>query len=383
MAFVVGAVIGAGAALVGSAISASAAGDAVDAQKQGAAEERAIQQQQLDYQKELQKPYTVAGTGALGLISTGLGIAPQVETRDQIRARLSGQNTGMGSNVSQNANNTANPFAKLGTTGGVFGSSTATPLNFQGVAGNAEQQLQARQILGLAGDNSSEANFRVNAYLQNNTNNQSQNATNPDLDAQVEAEYQKQLDAQKSAQNGSGFGEFNRDFTAADFDVNKDPGAVFRQQEAMKALQRTYAGSGNFLSGGALKGITKYNQDFASQEYGNAFDRFNVNKTNRFNRLASVANLGQTSANTVGNAGQNYANNVGNNATNLGNSIGSASLYGGRQLNNAVQSGANSISNYLGNRGGSADLYGSIANRNVIPTTSYGSGYADLSLGVF
>lgn len=333
--------------LLGGVIGSDAQSDAVDAQTNATNQSNALQREQFEYQKQIQQPYNTAGTGALGLISTGLGIAPQVETRDQIRARLSGQNTGQGNNAS---------FSNLGQP-----LQAQSPINYLGIIGTPQQQQQATEILGLQGDDSKEAKARINSYIQSMAStNQLQNANNPNLDAQVEAEYQKQLEAQKSAQGGAGFGEFNKDFTAQDFDVNKDPGAVFRQQEAMKALQRTYAGSGNFLSGGALKGITKYNQDFASQEFGNAFDRFNVNKTNRFNRLATVAGIGQTSANTVGNAGQNYANTVGNNATNLGNSIGSASLYGGRQLNNAVQSGANTISNYFQNRipAGNANIQG-------------------------
>jgi len=337
-----------GATLAGAAITASATGDAVDAQTNATNQANALEREQFEYQKQIQQPYNQAGVGALNLINTGLGIAPQVESREQIRARLSGQNTGQGNNTS--FSNLGQPLRNSSGVGGTFGDVNRFLNNPQQAQAEQQQAIQARQALGLSGDNSPEAQAKINAYLQSNGSNQSQNASNPDLDAQVEAEYQKQLDAQKSAQNGSGFGEFNKDFTAQDFDVNKDPSAVFRQQEAMKALSRTYAGSGNFLSGGALKGITQYNQDFASQEFGNAFDRFNVNKTNRFNRLASVANLGQTSANTVGNAGQNYANNVGNNATNLGNSIGSAALYGGRQLNNAVQSVGNSIGNYFNNR---------------------------------
>jgi hypothetical protein len=338
MAFVIGAVIGAGASLLGGAISAGATSDAIDAQTNASNQANALEREQFDYQKKIQQPYNTAGAGALGLISTGLGIAPQVETRDQIRARLNGQNGSIGSlgnpiNSSNQNNSQAIELQKqLDKLLPIINSNSSSNYSDQ-----AKEQYQkiSQQLQGLQAQDRQGNNY-------SNTNN--------NIDAQVETEYQKQLDAQKSAQNGSGFGEFNKDFTAADFDINKDPGAVFRQQEAMKALSRTYAGSGNFLSGGALKGITKYNQDFASQEFGNAFDRFNVNKTNRFNRLATVAGIGQTSANAIGNAGQNYANNVGNNATNLGNSIGSASLYGGRQLNNAVQSGANSISNYLQNR---------------------------------
>lgn len=346
MVFAVGAVIGAGAALVGTAITASSQSDAIEAQMQATREANKLERDQFEYQKELQKPYNTAGVGALGLISQGLGIAPQVETKEQIRARLSGQQV-LPNTTGQDLSNSNMPWAWGGNTDN---SNLNTQQRINNL--NAEYAQLSNSSSRTSDNRRASLEAERNRLFSQLAKEQKSNPqlSNTDLDAQVEAEYQRQLQAQQTAQNSAGFGEFNKDFTAQDFDVNKDPGAVFRQQEAMKALQRTYAGSGNFLSGGALKGITQYNQDFASQEFGNAFNRFNINKTNRFNRLATVAGLGQTSANTLGNAGQNFAQNVGNNATNLGNSIGSASLYGGRQLNNAIQQGANSISNYLSNR---------------------------------
>ena len=53
-----------------------------------------------------------------------------------------------------------------------------------------------------------------------------------------------------------------------------DPGYGFRMSEGMKALERSAAARGGLLSGATLKGIQRFGQDLASQEYTNAFNRY-------------------------------------------------------------------------------------------------------------
>ena len=73
--------------------------------------------------------------------------------------------------------------------------------------------------------------------------------------------------------------EFNRNFALSDF--NKDPGYQFRMDEGQHALESSAAARGGILSGGALKAIARYGQDYASGEYGAAYNRFNNNKNHR------------------------------------------------------------------------------------------------------
>ena len=88
----------------------------------------------------------------------------------------------------------------------------------------------------------------------------------------------------------------------------QDPGYGFRMSEGMKALERSAAARGGLLSGATLKGIERFGQDLASQEYTNAFNRY---QAERQARLQSLAGVGQTNAQQIGAAGQNYASNVG------------------------------------------------------------------------
>ena len=106
------------------------------------------------------------------------------------------------------------------------------------------------------------------------------------------------------------FGKYARDFSMSDFQA--DPGYAFRLSEGMKALDRQAAARGGLISGGALKAAARYGQNMASDEYQNAFNRYQTNRAAQLNPLQSMAGMGQTTANTLGQAGQNYATNAGN-----------------------------------------------------------------------
>lgn len=103
----------------------------------------------------------------------------------------------------------------------------------------------------------------------------------------------------------------------------QDPGYAFRISEGMKALERSAAARGGLLSGAAMKGIQRYGQDMASQEYMNAFNRYQVEREARLNPLQSLAGVGQTTANALAAGGRGFAGNVNQlammNMTNQGN----------------------------------------------------------------
>jgi len=141
-------------------------------------------------------------------------------------------------------------------------------------------------------------------------------------------------------------------------DVNKfltmDPGYAFRLGEGTKALERSAAARGGLLSGGTGKALTRYGQEFGSQEFQNAY-----------NRLANLANLGPSSAGVMSNLGTGYAgtaNQLGMtnaaNQANLALGLGNirASQYGtaGSALNTALNTDWNALNRRFG--GGGSDL---------------------------
>jgi len=90
-----------------------------------------------------------------------------------------------------------------------------------------------------------------------------------------------------------------------------DPGYGFRLAEGQKALDRQAAARGGLISGGALKAAQRYGQEMGSQEYTNAFNRYQTERQARLNPLQSLAGVGQTSVGQLGQAGQAMASGVG------------------------------------------------------------------------
>ena len=95
--------------------------------------------------------------------------------------------------------------------------------------------------------------------------------------------------------------------------MQADPGYQFRMDQGQKALQRQLSAGGKYFSGGALKDMQGFTQGLASQEFGNAFNRFQTDRQNRLNPLMGLAGLGQTSASQVGSQGVYTGNSIGNN----------------------------------------------------------------------
>lgn len=121
-----------------------------------------------------------------------------------------------------------------------------------------------------------------------------------------------------------------------------DPGYSFRMSEGMKALERSAAARGGLLSGAALKGIQRFGQDLGSQEYQNAFSRYQAERAARLGPLQSLAGVGQTTAQQIGEAGMRTATNIGE--TQMSGAAARASGYVGGA--NALTQGLGTYLNY-------------------------------------
>jgi hypothetical protein len=167
-------------------------------------------------------------------------------------------------------------------------------------------------------------------------------------------------------------GKYTKDFSMQDF--QQDPGYAFRIAEGMKALDRTAASRGGLLSGATLRGATRYGQDMASQEYQNAFNRYQTNRANQLNPLQSLMGSGQTAANQVGAAGQNYANQAGDAYMGAGNARASGYVGSANAWSNALGGVANTYNqNQMLNRllpqgggSGATPYYSSVSGGMVI-----------------
>jgi hypothetical protein len=86
-----------------------------------------------------------------------------------------------------------------------------------------------------------------------------------------------------------------------------DPSMEFRRKLGEQTTARMLNVGGGAISGNTLRGLEDYGQNLASTEYGNAFNRFQNERTNIYNTLANIAGMGQGAVNTGVTAGQNFA----------------------------------------------------------------------------
>jgi hypothetical protein len=145
----------------------------------------------------------------------------------------------------------------------------------------------------------------------------------------------------------------------------QDPGYAFRLSEGQKQLDRQAASRGGLISGGALKAATRFGQEMGSQEYTNAFNRYQIEREARLKPLQSLTGMGQTTASTLGTTGSNMAGNVGE--AYMGGANARASGYVGGA--NAITSG---LGTYLNYRQGN-----NMVNALRSPTSGAGQTYAD------
>ena len=132
-----------------------------------------------------------------------------------------------------------------------------------------------------------------------------------------------------------------------------DPGYAFRLKEGQKALERSAAARGGLLSGGTGKALQRFGQEMGSQEYTNAFNRYQTERAARLQPLQSLTGFGQTTANTLGTAGQAMAGDVGNAYINQGVNQGNALLAGAQARSSAYGNLAEAAGKFYENyRGG-------------------------------
>jgi hypothetical protein len=302
-----GIVASVGVGLASSAMGADAAGDAADTQAASADRATASQEKMFNKQVELQKPWRDFGGAGVNRLAWELGLSRDplysasgpMETEQQIRQRLQQQYTTYGTPGGQAASQPG---------GGIPEDGSWTLDRIRQLQGNGPLQ-EDQMFLGV--DRNGDAQLKP---MQGSVGT----VDNAGLEAAIQAELAKQKASQgQQDYQGAEYGGLMRNFGAQD--LYDDPSYQFRRDEGLKMRTKAYAGRGNFLSGAALKGIERYGQDFASTEYGKSFDRYNVNRDSKFNKLASVAGIGQVATNQTGAAAANFGAQAGSNIIGAGN----------------------------------------------------------------
>ena len=164
--------------------------------------------------------------------------------------------------------------------------------------------------------------------------------------AAQERMFQKQIELQEPWRQ-AGIGALNKLIPLTDykkFDMSQfqaDPGYAFRLSEGQKALERSAAARGGLLSGAAGKALTRYGQEMGSQEFQNAFNRYQAERAAQLQPLQSLAGVGQTSANTLTSAAGTMGSNIAEGLASAANARASGYVGGANAINQAVGQGIN------------------------------------------
>ncbi len=279
-----------GSALLGSSASKSAA----NAQVASADRAAELQREMFERQVQLQEPFRQAGLTAQQRYLNMLGLqgqAPTARSEAEIRNALASQ--------------------YMKPSGGYYEDYTEG-------GGDNGPVLSRRWVSTPTVENEAGLNAAVQAAM-----------------AQDQAAQQ----AYEAERQAPGFGKYARDFSMEDF--QQDPGYAFRMSEGLKALDRQAAARGGLISGAALKGAQRFGQEAASQEYTNAFNRYQTNRANQLQPLQSLMGTSQTAANTLGNAAGNYAQGAGEAYMGAGNARASGYMGGANALTGAINQGLN------------------------------------------
>ena len=179
------------------------------------------------------------------------------------------------------------------------------------------------------------------------------------------------------------YGQYaNAQFTPQAFAANQDPGYGFRMSEGLKAVDAQAAARGGLISGAALKASQRFGQDMASQEYQNAFNRYQTSRQNTLAPYQSLQGTGMQAAGGLSNAAGNYGTNAMGAYGGYGTAAGNAYGNYGNTAGSAYGAANTGIYNATGNAGSTINsAYGNYGNQVTGALTGFGTNQANLTTG--
>ena len=146
-----------------------------------------------------------------------------------------------------------------------------------------------------------------------------------------------------------GYGDLLKKFTTQDFydDPVQQLSFQYGAELGERGISNMARATGMLNTGGTLKALTRFGQDYAGSKAADSYNRFVNDQTTLYNRLAGIAGTGQTAATNTAQFGANTANNMSNMLTAQGNARGASQIAGGNAWGGAVQSAGNTIGNMV------------------------------------
>ena len=377
---------GVAAAVGGALITADGAKSAAGAQRAGS--DNAIQAQMIasaqmqtalkpwvdsggSAQNKLNQLLGLGGAGSGGVTSMGLqtGLTP-----DQVRQQLMGRFTRA-------------PASNGGASGPLYRNGTEA-VNALGASG-AHDYFQGLNTQGADTDmsplwsspdrrNPGQDELVLSDDSQQRGGGAAGEVDYEGLDAAI-AKYYEEQNAQNAAtqadptygsllrayRNGEEF-DSGPAFSFTGKDLASDPGYKFGLDQGTQGIERGQASRGNFLSGGAMKELARFNEDYAGTKFDNAFNRnlstygtnlnrrqnewntnlgaYNQNRNSLYDMLTGVSRTGQNSAAQVGTSNIATASNIGANMIGAGNAAAAGQVASTNGMVNGINQIANTFS---------------------------------------
>lgn len=231
--------------------------------------------------------------------------------------------------------------AGLGAGGGASPGLIQQLANFTGLSASSIQSLGGAAISSIAslvgaGMTADAAKKAAQGIADSNaSSNQLMAQINAQNQARQEPFYQAGLKALPAYSQGvMPGGNLVRPFAESDYQA--DPGYGFRMSEGLKAIDRSAASRGGLLSGATLKGVQRYGQDLASQEYQNAYNRYTGDQATQRNALASLTGFAPTASSAMQSGNVAYGTNAANLASNTANAMAGAGATRSSSYGNAL-----------------------------------------------
>jgi hypothetical protein len=143
---------------------------------------------------------------------------------------------------------------------------------------------------------------------------------------------------------------FQQQFTNRDLNATLAPGYEFRLGQGQRANMMASNLTGGAVSGNAQRALQDYTQNFASGEYGTAFNQFQTQRTNIYNQLSDIAKMGLTAQQGSANAIIGTGTNIASITSGLGNAQAASQIAQGNILGNAAQGVGNAAAYYAMNQ---------------------------------
>ena len=272
-------------------------------------EANALQKLMYEQSREDMQPWYQAGSAGIGRLSDLLGLqGGSVQSREQIYQDLLPQYT-----TTQTTGGGAQSNFVVAPDGTVLDLSSQTGLqNYRFREGLDDQVQRELTRMWNPEDFQDVGGFKRMSPAATTSDVIDYEALNAAVDTQLAGQ-----------QTPDDYGSLMETFDMSKFE--EDAGYQFRQDEARKALERQMAAQGITLGGGgygeinptAARMLEEQSQGLASQEYGNAYNRYVGDQLNKFNMLMGVSGMGAGMTGQMQQAGQSYAGNVGQLTTDL------------------------------------------------------------------